>query len=105
MEHFTDGLKKIMLAGIGAIATTGEKSKDLLDEMVKKGELTVEQGKALNEELKHNIKETVKDKMDVKETPSTPEDFDKFIDSMTPEQKEMLKEKLQQMDVKEEADE
>ncbi|MGI6501714.1 MAG: phasin family protein [Anaerostipes sp.] len=105
MEHFTDGLKKIMLAGIGAIATTGEKSKDLLDEMVKKGELTVEQGKALNEELKHNIKETVRDKMDVKEAPSTPEDFDEFLDSMTPEQKEMLKEKLQQMDVKEEADE
>ena len=57
----TDGLKKVILAGIGAMATTAEKSKDILDELVKKGELTVEQGKILNEELKHNIKETVKD--------------------------------------------
>lgn len=31
--------------------------------MVEKGELTVEQGKVLNEELKYNIKKTVKEKM------------------------------------------
>ena len=59
MEKLGSGLKKVLLAGIGAVAVTGEKSKELLDEMVKKGELTVEQGKALNEELKHNIKSTV----------------------------------------------
>ena len=56
MEKFSDNIKKIILAGIGAVAVTAEKSKDLLDEMVAKGELTVEQGKVLNEELKHNIK-------------------------------------------------
>ena len=61
MERLTDGLKKILLAGIGTVAVTAEKSKDVLDELVKKGELTVEQGKVLNEELKHNIKKTVKD--------------------------------------------
>ena len=58
MEKLTDGLKKILLAGIGTVAVTAEKSKDVLDDLVKKGELTVEQGKALNEELKHNIKQT-----------------------------------------------
>ena len=51
MERLTDGLKKILLAGIGTVAVTAEKSKDVLDELVKKGELTVEQGKVLNEEL------------------------------------------------------
>ena len=30
-------------------------------ELVKKGELTVEQGKVLNEELKHNIKDAIRD--------------------------------------------
>lgn len=49
MEKLTDNLKKVILAGIGAVATTAEKSKDVLDDMVKKGELTVEQGKVLNE--------------------------------------------------------
>ena len=60
MEKLGEGIKKVLLAGIGAVAVTGEKSKELLDEMVKKGELTVEQGKVLNEELKHNVKKTVK---------------------------------------------
>ena len=49
MEKFSDNIKKVILAGIGAVAVTAEKSKDLLDEMVEKGELTVEQGKVLNE--------------------------------------------------------
>ena len=51
MERLTDGLKKILLAGIGTVAVTAEKSKDVLDELVKKGELTVEQGKVLNEDV------------------------------------------------------
>ena len=55
-----EGIKKILLAGIGTAAVTAEKSKEVLDELVKKGELTVEQGKVLNQELKHNIKESVK---------------------------------------------
>ena len=55
MNNFSEDLKKVLLAGIGAVATTIEKSKDVVDELVKKGELTVEQGKALNEELKHNF--------------------------------------------------
>ena len=53
MEKFSDNIKKVILAGIGAVAVTAEKSKDLLDEMVEKGELTVEQGKVPNEELRH----------------------------------------------------
>ena len=65
MEGFGESVKKLLLAGIGAAATTAEKSKELLDDMVEKGELTVEQGKALNEELKHNIKKTVKENVNV----------------------------------------
>ncbi len=54
-NNISDDLKKIVLAGIGVVATTTEKSKQVLDELIKKGELTVEQGKILNEELKRNI--------------------------------------------------
>ncbi len=65
MEKFGETMKKVLLAGVGTIATTAEKSKEILDEMVKKGELTVEQGKVLNQELKHNIKKTVKDNVNI----------------------------------------
>ncbi|KAB8290953.1 phasin family protein [Bifidobacterium avesanii] len=54
-----EGLRKVFLAGVGALATTYEKGSEIVDDLVKKGELTVEQGKALNTELKHTIKETV----------------------------------------------
>ena len=36
-------MKKILLAGIGAVALTTEKAKDLVDDLVNKGEITVEQ--------------------------------------------------------------
>ena len=53
--NLNDDLKKILLMGIGAVATTAEKSKEMVDSLVEKGELTVEQGKVLNEELKRNL--------------------------------------------------
>ena len=46
-----EGIRKILLAGVGAVAIGAEKSQELIEELVKKGELTVEQGKILNEEL------------------------------------------------------
>ena len=55
-----DGIKKFFLLGIGAAATSVEKSGEILGDLVRKGELTVEQGKALNQELKHNAEEKKK---------------------------------------------
>lgn len=94
MDKLSDNLKKIFLAGIGAVAVTAEKSKDLLEEMVEKGELTVEQGKVLNEELKHNVKTTVKEKVNALK-PATAEELSDILDKMTPEQIAALKEQIQ----------
>ena len=58
---FGEGLRKVFLAGVGALATTVEKGQEIVDDLVKKGELTVEQGKALNTELKRKMSETVDD--------------------------------------------
>ena len=85
MDKLSDNLKKIFLAGIGAVAVTAEKSKDLLDEMVEKGELTVEQGKVLNEELKHNVNAL---------KPASAEELSDLLDKMTPEQIAALKEQI-----------
>ena len=93
MDKLSDNLKKIFLAGIGAVAVTAEKSKDLLDEMVEKGELTVEQGKVLNEELKHNVKKTVKEKVNALK-PASAEELSDLLDKMTPEQIAASKEQI-----------
>lgn len=57
----SEEFRRIWLAGVGALAMTAEKAEDLVEKLIKKGEITVEQGKALNEELKHNAREKVKD--------------------------------------------
>lgn len=49
----SDVIKTVFLVGVGAVAKTAECSKGLIDELVQKGELTAEEGRVLNEELKH----------------------------------------------------
>lgn len=96
-----EGLKKILLVGIGTVAVTAEKSKEILDELVKKGELTVEQGKVLNQELKHNIKSTVKTAADsVKESAARKNDQEELkatISKLTPEQLAAVKAQIESM--------
>ena len=95
-----EGIKKILLAGIGTAAVTAEKSKEVLDELVKKGELTVEQGKVLNQELKHNIKESVKKNVNVILKPSNPDELKEVLGKMTPDQLAALKEQISKMQAK-----
>lgn len=95
-----EGIKKILLAGIGTAAVTAEKSKEVLDELVKKGELTVEQGKVLNQELKHNIKESVKKNVNVTLKPSNPDELKEVLGKMTPDQLAALKEQISKMQAK-----
>lgn len=57
MATIGDGFKDIFLAGIGVMAITAEKSKELVDQFIAKGEMTVDQGKQINTELKHKVEE------------------------------------------------
>lgn len=103
LTNISEDLKKIFLFGVGAVAVTAEKSKVLIDELVEKGDLTVQQGKILNEELKHNIKETIKDTVTVNvvksETPPTADTVVEGLDKMTPEEIQKIKDKLDAMTV------
>lgn len=99
LENISEDIKKIFLFGIGAVATTAEKSKELIDELVAKGELTVEQGKILNEELKHNIKESFKDAAAAKnENPPTADTVVENMDKMTAEEIQKIKAKIEMME-------
>ena len=58
-------LENVMLMGLGAMVMTSEKAKDLKEELLKKGEEAYKQGQALNEELKHNIADKIKENVTV----------------------------------------
>lgn len=55
------GFKNVFLAGVGAMALTGEKTRELVDQLVAKGEITVEQGKQVTSELQQKAAEAAKD--------------------------------------------
>ncbi len=98
MMDLGTGLKRIFLAGVGAIATTAEKSKELVDELVQKGELTVEQGKVLNEELKQNITEKVSKTAEIIQPHESASKIADRMEQMTPEELELLKAKLAEIE-------
>lgn len=80
-DQISGTIKKVMLAGVGVVSLTAEKAHALLDELAQRGEETVEEGKFLNEELKHRRQSR---------------EADDFLDSLTPEQRKELKEKILQ---------
>ena len=58
------GLNKAFLATVGAVAITAEKSQQAVEDLVKKGELAVQQGKSLNQELSRKAKEAAQETTD-----------------------------------------
>lgn len=90
MDQLGESIRKLILAGIGAAAVTKEKSESILHDLVQKGELTVEQGKVLNEELKHTVKEAIRDNVTV-HVVQPEEDLDNLDD----EQLEALRQRVQ----------
>lgn len=91
MDKLTDGLKDILLAGVGAAAIVAEKASDAADVLVKKGQETVAAGKELNEELKHKADE----KHAEEEKEEKKKDYREFLSSLSDEEKEELKKELE----------
>ena len=58
------GLNKAFLATVGAVAITAKNSQQAVEDLVKKGELTVQQGKSLNQELSRKAKEAAQETTD-----------------------------------------
>lgn len=93
LNDIGNDLKNILLAGVGAVAFTAEKSAELVKELVKKGELTVEQGKALSEELKRKYREA---------NPQPQEGAGAVdVEHMSREEREALRRKLESLEAQE----
>ena len=96
MNNLSDDLKKVFLFGVGAIAKTNEKAKEVIDELIEKGAITLEQGKAINEELKHNLQEKISEKE--KEINSELIRQIKDMKNLSPEDLQILKDKIQEFE-------
>ena len=88
---FSDCMKKVFLAGVGAAASAAESVSDIVGRLVEKGEITVEQGKVLNEELKKDAKQKAKKHL-----------FN-ALEKLSPEERAELKQKLEEIEKKQQA--
>ncbi len=91
LSQMSSDLKKILLAGIGAAATSVEKSEEMVRDLVNKGTLTIEQGKVMNQELKHKFQEAEKHAKAV------------HVEKMSKEERAALKRQLEEIEAKEQA--
>ena len=84
-------LKNIFLMGLGAMSMTNDKANELKKDLLQKGEEMLEAGKVANEELKHNIKEKMKENVTVvvKEDTSY-EKIKEALKSLSKEEKQEL---------------
>ena len=100
-EKEVGNFEKIVMAGIDAITKTAESAGEMLDDLVKKGSLSMDQGKAINEELKHGIKTTVKEKVDETAQSIQSKAVNHFIDKMdklSPEDLQRIRDKITELE-------
>ena len=86
MDSIESYLRKLIVASVGAADLGCEKLGKLLDECVARGEVTVEKGRVLNEELKRTCKQAAA--RDEAEKPAVD------VDAMSAEEREALLQKL-----------
>lgn len=60
-----EDLKTIFYVGLGALSETNDKFKTIKSELYNRGKELYEKGIVANEELKHNMKEVMKDNVTV----------------------------------------
>lgn len=102
LTDINEDLRKIFLAGLGAAVITAEKGKQAIDELVKRGEITLEQGKVMNEELRRNVKEKVKEHVTVTVTQTAPADVQSVksaVEKLSKEDLEQIKAKIAEIEM------
>ena len=89
-----EGLKDIILMGIGALSMTGEKAAELKKELLDRGTSLYVEGAVKNEELKREIKEKIKQNTNIKYNSFTEEELVDIIKNLSDEEKEKITELL-----------
>ncbi len=59
MAEYTDPLRQIFLAGVGALAIGAEKSQEIIGQLVEKGKITVDEGKEMASEVSSQASESL----------------------------------------------
>lgn len=89
MDSSNNPLQQIFLAGVGALAIGVEKSQEIINELVEKGQITVEQGKDIASDLSSRTEEDMSKVRD--------QIINAHLKSMTKEQRDEFAAKIADM--------
>ena len=90
-------VRRFVMAGVGAVSYTFDKSKDLADALVKKGEETAAENNVSYEQVRDQVVEQLKNLSEKIRTDLSKASFDELLeraDDLTDEQREILMDRL-----------
>ncbi len=90
-----EDVRKVMMAGLGALSVLAEKTQETVESLAKKGEEALDHGQVLNERLRHTIKQAIHDEKP--ETQPGKDDILSALDRLSPEELREIKEKLKSL--------
>ena len=93
-----EDLRKLAMAGLGAASVASEKTQEAIETLAKRGEETLEQGTVLNERLHREVRAAVKDHVTVVETKLDKAAVLAALDTLSPEDRAAVREKLNSLD-------
>ncbi|MCF6460136.1 phasin family protein [Clostridium sp. Cult3] len=93
-----DLLKKVFFAGIGSLALTYEKANDLVQDLVERGKITVEQGKKLNEELKRVVEDNKSNAQNIVDVENNIKNYLDSLNLATKEDLETLSNRIDKLE-------
>ena len=92
MARIEEDLKSIFYIGLGAASVAGKEATKIKEDLIAKGKYLYEQGNIVNEELKHNIEQTIKKHTEV--SGLSKEEILKNINELSKEDREELLKEL-----------
>ena len=98
-ENLAEGLRRFAMAGVGAVSLTIEKSKEIIDQLVARGEMTAAEGQVACDDLQKKLAEQLDAFSQKLKTDYETASFDQLLTrcaKLTPEQKARLMEVLAQ---------
>ena len=90
-----EDMRKVMMAGLGALSVLAEKTQETVESLAKKGEEALDHGQVLNERLRHKIKQTIRD--DKPDAQPGKEDILGALDHLSPDELKEIKEKIKSL--------
>ncbi|MEG0743087.1 MAG: hypothetical protein RR367_01555 [Clostridia bacterium] len=97
MADLQESLRKLAMAGIGAAGEAVEKAGEVIEDLSQKGESLLAHNAAANEQLKHDIKKSIKENVSAFAGKPDLESVLSAMETFTPEELAAIVKKLEEL--------